>query len=128
MTLEPVNKTYINYDVFKYIGGGMIRVLNQRDGIEYIINQETGQTMSYIALQYNFHNNEDIFYDRRNGQFFVQEVLLRLQNYYESRRKQILLYDDLTPVTCVVDITARNYKYKYLIEMSYTLFDLQFYN
>lgn len=49
----------------------MVRVLNQRDGVEFIMNSETGAVMSYIALQYNFHNNEDIFYDRRNGQFFV---------------------------------------------------------
>lgn len=39
-----------------------------------------------------------------------------------------MLYDDLTPVTRVVDVTARNYKYKYLIEQSFTLFDLQFYH
>jgi len=42
-------------------------------------------------------------------------------------RRQILLFNDLLPSTHTVDVTAKNYKYKYVIEQSFTYFDLQFY-
>jgi hypothetical protein len=67
----------IPYDTFK-IEDNRIKALNNQDGIEIVYNAETGKQEGFVALQYKLQNSKEAFYDRRTGQLFVQEVLLRL--------------------------------------------------
>jgi len=73
-----INRNGIPYETYKHVGESLVKVLNSRDGIEYIYDTDKQQTVSYISLQYQFQNISETFFDRRNGQFFTQETLLRL--------------------------------------------------
>lgn len=59
------------------------------------------------------------------------EVTPRLQNFYESIRRQIFLDNNDKSESAryqTVDGSARDFKYKYIIERSYTHLDLMFFN
>ena len=114
-------------DTYKVIKGGeKIKVLNTQDGIEIIIDTLKKEVDSYMALQYSFVNTKASFYDKNCGQFFIQEVTSRLQNYYEYLRRQMLLRGKIEGTGPIhlklrgVDVSARNFKHKYVIEQSFT--------
>jgi hypothetical protein len=119
--LRPLEDTY---KVIK--GGEKIKVLNTQDGIEIIIDTLKKEVDSYMALQYSFVNTKASFYDKNCGQFFIQEVTSRLQNYYEYLRRQMLLRGKIEGTGPIhlklrgVDVSARNFKHKYVIEQSFT--------
>jgi len=80
-----------------------------------------------MALQYSFPNTKASFYDKRCGQFFIQEVTSRLQNFYEYIRRQLFLEgrgsqevgnasSQLKLKLQTIDVSAKDYKYKYVIE------------
>jgi hypothetical protein len=127
-------------DTFKFDRSGFkVKILNTLDGIELVVDCRNGVVDSYMALQYSFPNTKASFYDKRCGQFFIQEVTSRLQNFYEYVRRQLFLegkgsiepglteqrVHDLKLST--VDVSARDYKNKYVIEQSYTEMDAQFF-
>jgi len=79
-------------DTFKFDKtGNKVKVLNTQDGIEIVCNAHNGEAENFMALQYSFANTKASFYDKRCGQFFIQEVTSRLQNFYEYIRRQIFL-------------------------------------
>lgn len=64
-------------------------------------------------------------------------MLLRLQNFYECQRRDIFFREPNTnekapqfyrPTEREVDFSCKNYKYKYLLELPYTYFDLKFFH
>lgn len=89
-----------------------------------------------MGLQYSFPNTKSSFYDKKCGQFFIQEINSRLQNYFEYVRRQIFINgkgavdENGSPIQLnlhTLDISARDYKYKYVIEKSYTELDYKFF-
>jgi len=127
-------------DTFKFDkSGNKVKILNTQDGIELLVDGRTGVVDSYMALQYSFPNTKASFYDKRCGQFFIQEVTSRLQNFYEYIRRQLFLEGKGSAEAGVaeqrlqgvklstVDVSAKDYKYKYVIEQSYTEMDAQFF-
>jgi hypothetical protein len=42
--------------------------LNLKDGIEMMIDEESGQVESYLALMYSFQTTQESFYDKKSGQ------------------------------------------------------------
>lgn len=127
-------------DTFKFDkSGNKIKILNTQDGIELLVDGRTGVVDSYMALQYSFPNTKASFYDKRCGQFFIQEVTSRLQNFYEYLRRQLFLEGkgSVEPgiqethlrglKLSTVDVSAKDYKYKYVIEQSYTQMDAKFF-
>lgn len=123
-TLEPVNQESIkHYDTYKFIGHDKLKILNTQDGIEFVYNVETKRVEGYMALQYSFANTKESFYDKRCGHFYIQEITSRLQNFYESQRRKIYLEGKINPKLSTLDVSARDFKYKYLIELGYTNLD-----
>jgi hypothetical protein len=116
-------------DTFKFDkSGNKVKILNTQDGIELLVDGRTGVVDSYMALQYSFPNTKASFYDKRCGQFFIQEVTSRLQNFYEYIRRQLFLEGKGSAEAglaeqrlqgvklSTVDVSAKDYKYKYVIE------------
>ncbi len=58
----------------------------------------------------------------------MHEITLRLQNYYERFRKKALLHNEYDTKVRDLDVSAKSFKAKYMIEQSYTLFDKKFYD
>ena len=122
-------------DTFKFDKSGFkVKILNTLDGIEAVADARTGEVEAYTALQYSFPNTKASFYDKRCGQFFIQEVTSRLQNFYEYIRRQIFLEGkgnagekSLKLRLQTVDVSAKDYKSKYVIEQSYTQMDAKFF-
>ena len=91
-----------------------------------VCNGRNGEVENYMSLQYSFTNTKAIFYDKRCGQFYIQEVTSRLQNFFEYIRRQIYLENKAKNESSVdlklqaVDVSANDYKHKYVIERSYT--------
>lgn len=122
-------------DTFKFDkSGNKVKILNTLDGIEVVVDGRTGEVDSYMALQYSFPNTKASFYDKRCGQFFIQEVTSRLQNFYEYVRRQIFIEGKGNANEAsvqlrlqTVDVSAKDYKSKYVIEQSYTQMDSMFF-
>jgi len=58
----------------------------------------------------------------------VSDVTERLQNFYENNRRDIFLKNKMEVKVRRTDVSARNFKHKYLIERSYTCLDFRFFN
>ena len=49
------NKMFQNYEIFKQLKQqNLIKVLNLKDGVEMIINSDTGKIENFLALMYQF--------------------------------------------------------------------------
>ncbi len=55
-----------------------MKVLNLRDGLELIIDRDSGSIEAYLGLMYQFQQTKETFYDRRAGQQYVQDINERL--------------------------------------------------
>lgn len=114
--------------MYKIQPGNMIKALNLKDGMEMIIDSQTGHIENYMALVYSFQTTQESFYDKKTGQQYVSDVTERLQNFYENTRRKIFLKNKFDIKTTSIDKSARAFKGKYMIEKSYTLLDLRFFN
>ena len=127
-TLNQVSQeSFKVYDTYKVLDKDRVKILNTQDGIEMIWNIEQQKLESYMALQYSFANTKDSFYDKKCGHFFVQEITSRLQNYYEQVRRGIFLKAKNQIKQRSLDVSAKDFKYKYVIEQGYTVLDYQFF-
>jgi hypothetical protein len=116
--------------------GEKLKVFNTRDWNERIIDARTGEVEYFMGLQYSFDNRKLSFYDKDCGQFYVQFIDARLQNFYDYIRQQLFLKGQLekamnekTNINLKlkrVDYSARTYANKYVTEMSYTKLDQKF--
>jgi hypothetical protein len=57
----------------------------------------------------------------------VSDITERLQNFYENNRRTVFLNNKGRIKTSAIDISARNFKHKYLIEQTYTYLDYRFF-
>lgn len=116
-TLELLQDQNLGEDtLYKCLPNNRVKVLNVKDGIEMIVDLESGKIQSYMALMYQFQTTQDSFYDKKSGQQFIQDITERLQNYYENQRRRVFLKGKWQLNTSTVDITARNFKNKFVIE------------
>mmetsp|Transcript_29530 Transcript_29530/g.28705 ORF Transcript_29530/g.28705 Transcript_29530/m.28705 type:complete len:514 (+) Transcript_29530:2573-4114(+) len=122
------DKLTSQYSLCKVLENGFVKALNLKDGIELIINPATGKIENYLVLVYSFQTTQDSFYDKKSGQQYVSDVTERLQNFYENNRRDIFLRNKQEVKVRRMDISARNFKHKYLIEQSFTYLDYRFYN
>ena len=53
-----------------------------------VCNGRNGEVENYMSLQYSFTNTKASFYDKRCGQFYIQEVTSRLKN--KEKEKKLL--------------------------------------